>query len=77
MITTLKVQLHPNKKQTTRLFQFAGAARYAYNWVIRQQLAADTFIPEGELRKQFTYHKRQPGNSWMYTISNNGLLQSV
>lgn len=77
MITTLKIRLHPNKKQTTRLFQFAGAARYAYNWVIHQQLAADTFISEGELRKQFTQFKRQPDNKWMYAISNNVMKQAI
>ncbi|MBQ4470495.1 MAG: helix-turn-helix domain-containing protein, partial [Synergistaceae bacterium] len=29
MIKTLRVMLIPNKKQNTRLFQFAGSARFA------------------------------------------------
>ena len=76
-----KVQLHPNNLQTTRLFQFAGAARYAYNWSINQQKAAYTagrkFINDFELCKQFTQHKRLPGNEWMYTISDVVLKHSV
>lgn len=81
MIKTYKVMLHPNKVQNTRLFQFAGSARYAYNWAITQQKAAyeadNTFISESTLRKQFTQHKRTPGNEWMYTISNDVFKQSV
>lgn len=26
--------LYPNNKQSTRMFQIAGATRYAYNWGI-------------------------------------------
>ena len=70
-----KVQLHPNNNQLTRLFQFAGAARYAYNWSIDQQKsnyqAGGKFIPEGQLRKQFTQHKRQPGNVSTHTLVGN------
>ena len=73
--------LHPTNVQQTRLFQFAGSARYAYNWAIDQQKAAYTdagkFIPELELRKQFTQHKRLAGNDWMYTISNDVFKQSL
>ncbi|WP_233519609.1 helix-turn-helix domain-containing protein, partial [Mitsuokella sp. AF21-1AC] len=27
-----------NNKQRTKLFQFAGAARYAYNWALNKQM---------------------------------------
>ena len=29
--------LIPNKKQNTRLFQFAGSARFAYNWALSEE----------------------------------------
>lgn len=78
---TYKVQLHPNNRQLTRLFQFAGAARYAYNWSIDQQKAnyqaGGKFIPEGQLRKQFTQHKQLSGNEWMYAISNDVFHQAI
>lgn len=78
---TYKVMLHPTNVQQTRLFQFAGAARYAYNWAINQQQAnyeeGKPFISEGVLRKQFTEFKHEPGNEWMYTISNDVLKQSI
>ena len=32
--------LLPNDKQKTRLFQFAGTARFAYNWALDKQMAA-------------------------------------
>ena len=31
MIKVIKIQLQPNNKQQTRLFQYANAARFAYN----------------------------------------------
>lgn len=37
MIQSIKIQLLPNNKQRTKLFQFAGAARYAYNWALDKQ----------------------------------------
>ena len=37
MITALKVRLEPNNKQRTKLFQSAGAARWAYNWTLARQ----------------------------------------
>ena len=78
---TYKVQLHPNNKQLTRLFQFAGAARYAYNWCINQQKAnyqaGNKFISGYSLTKQFTQHKRLSGNEWMYTISSDVFNRAI
>ena len=34
MIETIKVQLRPNNKQLTKLFQYARCSRFAYNWTI-------------------------------------------
>ena len=37
MIKTIKIQLKPNNKQKTKLFQMAGASRFAYNWSLARQ----------------------------------------
>lgn len=37
MIKSIKVRLHPNNKQLTKLFQYAGCARFAYNWAINRE----------------------------------------
>ena len=37
MIKSIKVRLDPNNKQLTKLFQYAGCARFAYNWAINRK----------------------------------------
>ena len=37
MIKSIKVRLNPNKKQQTKLFQYANTARFAYNWAIARE----------------------------------------
>ena len=37
MIKSIKVRLNPNNKQLTKLFQYAGCARFAYNWAIGRE----------------------------------------
>ena len=37
MIKTLKIKLKPNNKQKTKMFQFAGAKRFAYNWALSKE----------------------------------------
>ena len=37
MIKSIKVRLNPNNKQSTKLFQYAGCARFAYNWAISRE----------------------------------------
>ena len=73
--------LVPNNKQCTRLFQFAGTARYAYNWAIAEvkgNYESDKkFLSDCELRKRFTRLKQEPKNSWLYTISNNVTKQAI
>jgi putative transposase len=36
MIKGIKVQLKPNNRQQTKLFQSAGVARFAYNWALNR-----------------------------------------
>lgn len=40
MILSYKTRLEPNNKQAQKLKQFAGAARYAYNWAIAKEKEA-------------------------------------
>ena len=58
MLKTVRVMLIPNDKQMTRLFQFAGTARFAYNWALEQEKRnhdeGGKFINYYELRKRFT-----------------------
>ena len=50
--------LIPNDKQKTRLFHFAGSARFAYNWALSEEEknynAGGKFLSDYELRKRFT-----------------------
>ena len=38
MIKAVRIKLLPNNKQQTKLFQFAGASRFAYNWALDKQM---------------------------------------
>ena len=33
MVKAIKVMLIPNNVQKTKMFQYAGASRFAYNWL--------------------------------------------
>ena len=81
MLKTLRVMLIPNNYQNTRLFQFAGTARFSYNWALEQEKKSyDTdgkFINGYELRKRFTVFKNEVDNKWLYTISNNVCKQAI
>lgn len=73
--------LLPNNKQNTKLFQYAGAARFAYNWTLAREREnhADggTFIPEWDLRKEFTQLKKTPEYAWLNNVSNNAAKQAI
>ena len=81
MTKSIKIQLIPNNKQNGRLFQYAGSARFAYNWAldkIKEYYEANKkFISESELRKSFTIFKKQEENKWLYSVSNDALKQSI
>lgn len=75
MFKAIKIRLHPNNKQNTRMFQYAGAARYAYNWALRQ--IQNGVYDEYEIRRQFTRHKKLPGKEWLNDISNDVMKQAI
>ena len=77
MMKSFKVKLVPNNHQRTRLFQFAGTARFAYNWVLRKEIdayaACEKFIGNFDLRKAFTALRNSSGCSRLRNISNDVL----
>lgn len=80
MIKSIKVRLHPNNKQLTKLFQYAGCARFAYNWAINREQEnhkrGNKFSSDNELRKEFTRLKNQQ-HSWLKNVSNNVTKQAI
>ena len=80
MITSIKVRLQPNNKQLTKLFQYAGCARFAYNWAINREQEnhkrGDKFLSDNELRKEFTQLKNQQ-HLWLKNVSNNVTKQAI
>ena len=81
MIETLKVQLNPNNKQLTKLFQYAGCSRFAYNWTIYREQEnhklGNKFLSDNELRKEFTQLKKHKEYQWLSKISNNVTKQAI
>ena len=81
MIKTLKIKLKPNNKQQTKMFQFAGAKRFAYNWAIAKEQEnyknSGKFIQDSVLRKEFTQLKKTNEYKWLYSISTNVTKQAI
>lgn len=81
MITAMKVRLEPNNKQNTKLFQSAGTARWAYNWVLSKQEEnyknGGKFLSDGVLRKELTELKQTEKLKWLNNYSNNITKQAV
>ena len=81
MIKSIKVRLNPNNKQFTKLLQYAGCARFAYNWaIIREQEnyeQGNKFLSDGELRKEFTQLKKLPEYEWLNEVSSNVARQAI
>jgi len=81
MITSIKVRLNPNNKQLTKLFQYAGSARFAYNWAINREeenhKQGNKFLSDMDLRKEFTQLKKLKEYKWLNEISNNVTKQAI
>ena len=81
MMKAFKVMLVPNNRQRTRLFQFAGTARFAYNWALRKEIdayeAGEKFISSYDLRKEFTVLRNSAEYPCLKTISNNVTKQAI
>lgn len=81
MIKTIRVMLIPNNKQKTKLFQYANAARFVYNWTLAKEQEnyqnGGKFIPDGDLRKEITKLKKTDEYAWLNDISNNVPKQAI
>ena len=81
MIKSIKVMLNPNNKQFTKLFQYAGCARFAYNWAISREeenhKQGNKFLSDMDLRKEFTQLKKLQEYKWLNEISNNVTKQAI
>lgn len=73
--------LIPNNKQKTKLFQYANAAKFAYNWALGREQEnyknGGKFISDGNLRKEFTQLKKTEEYLWLNNISNNVTKQAI
>ena len=81
MIKSIKVMLNPNNKQFTKLFQYAGCARFAYNWAISREeenhKQGNKFLSDMDLRKEFTQLKKLSEYKWLNEVSNNVTKQAI
>ena len=81
MIKSVRVQLSPNNKQLTKLFQYADCTRFAYNWAIAREQEnykqGNKFLSDDDLRKEFTQLKKQDDHKWLNKISNNVTKQAI
>ena len=81
MIKTVRVRLRPTVEQTQKLWQSAGASRFAYNWAVgyeeKNYINGGKFIDDCELRRIFTELKKQPEYNWLYGTSNNITKQAI
>jgi len=80
-----KVELDPNNVQRTQLLKHAGAARFAFNWGLRQKIdsyQATKRSPSAmelhrELNKLKKVPKEQGGVPWMYEVSKCAAQESL
>ena len=81
MVKAIKVMLIPNNVQQTKLFQYAGASRFAYNWAVAREKEnyekGGRFIPDTELRKEFTRLRNSDEYAWLLNVSNNVTKQAI
>ena len=68
MVKAIKVMLIPNNVQETKMFEYAGAARFAYNWALPREKEnyekCGRFISDSELRKEFTKLRHSDEYTW-------------
>ena len=81
MVKAIKVMLLPNNVQRTKMFQYADASRFAYNWALAKEKEnhekGGKFIPDTELRKEFTRLRNSDECAWLLNISNNVTKQAI
>lgn len=73
MIKSIKVQLKPNNKQKSLLFQSANISRWAYNWTLNKQQEnyknSGKFLQDSIIRKELTQLKKTEEYKWLNEVS--------
>ena len=73
--------LIPNNVQQTKMFQYAGASRFAFNWALAKEKEnyenGGKFISDNELRKEFTKIRNSDEYTWLLNVSNNVTKQAI
>lgn len=81
MMKSIKVMLVPNNKQKTKMFQYANASRFIYNWTINKEEEnyknGGKFIYDNVLRKELTKLKKTDEYKWLSNVSSEVIKQSV
>ena len=81
MVKAIKVMLIPNNVQKTKMFQYAGASRFTYNWALAREIEnyekGGKFLSDAELRKEFTKLRHSDEYAWLLNISNNVTKQAI
>ena len=81
MVKAIKAMLIPNNVQKTKMFQYAGASKFAYNWALAREIEnyekGGKFISDAELRKEFTKLRHSDEYAWLLGISNNVTKQAI
>ncbi|MCR4781512.1 MAG: transposase [Lachnospiraceae bacterium] len=81
MVKAIKVMLVPNNVQNSKMFQYAGVARFAYNWALAREKEnyekSNKFISDSELRKEFTRLRNSDEYAWLQNVSNNVTKQAI
>lgn len=80
MILSQKVRLVVDE-EIPKLYQSAGASRWAYNYTIKMQEInyrfGGKFISDNDLRKHITKIKKRPKYAWLNDVSNNIVKQAI
>lgn len=73
--------LVPNNWQSTRLFEYANVARFAYNWALAREMESleqgNGFISELDLRKEFNKLKQSEGYTWIKSVADMVPKQAI
>lgn len=81
MFKSIKVMLHPNNKQRTKMFQCFGVSRFAFNWALGRQQEnyknGGKFISAFDLEKEFGQLKKLPEYAWLNQYSSVIPLMSI
>lgn len=74
-----KVKIYPNKEQKQKLFQFFGAARFAYNWVValeqEKYKQENKFLGKAQISKLWKTEKKN--YPWVKEVSGRALRSGM